>query len=304
MTAFPKGGIIAALAIPTDTDGSLMKHAMARHLAWLKSCGIHGVLALGSTGEFPFFTLDERKAILDTVAELAAPLPVLANISDLRPQTAIALGKHAQSLGIMGAALMPPWFYPVSDADQLAFFLTVAEAVPLPILLYNFPERTGNRITPETIAAFADRAPLAGIKQSGTEFHYHETLVALGEEKGFSVFTGSDTRLPEAFAIGAAGGIGGLVNFVPEEMVALYRICREGQSGDIEPHRARMSEVGSWMGRMSFPLNVAAGMQARGLDPGHPKSVVSSQSRALYAEVVTGLRECFTTWRLPLVEGK
>ena len=69
-------------------------------------------------------------------------------------------------------------------------------------MLYNFPELTGKRIDLPTIAAFADRAPMIGIKQSGGEFAYHQDLIALGREKGFAVMSGSDTRLPEVFQAG------------------------------------------------------------------------------------------------------
>ncbi|MBI2497233.1 MAG: dihydrodipicolinate synthase family protein, partial [Opitutae bacterium] len=85
-------------------------------------------------------------------------------------------------------------------------------------MLYNFPELSGTRINLETVAAFAQRAGMAGIKQSGGEFAYHRDLVALGRERNFSVFSGSDTRLPEVFALGVDGCIGGLVNIVPDLM--------------------------------------------------------------------------------------
>lgn len=300
----PQEGIIAALAIPTDTEGQPIKAAVCRHLTWLRSSGIHGVLGLGSTGEFLFFSPEERKRILELLATAAAPLPVVANVSDLRPQAAADLARFARRLGLPAVAVMSPHFYPVSDVDQLAFFTYVAEAAQLPVLLYNFPERAGNRISLETIAAFAERAPLAGIKQSGAEFCYHEDLIALGREKGFPVFTGADTRLPEAFALGASGCIGGLVNFVPEEMVALFHRCRKGQPGDRTTPAARLEEVGWWMDRLTFPRNIAAGIEARGLEPGHPKAIVAPSSQSLYEEVVSRLRARFEEWNLPPAPGR
>ena len=99
-------------------------------------------------------------------------------------------------------------------------------------MLYNFPELAGKRIELPTIAAFAERAPMIAIKQSGGEFEYHHELIALGREKGFVVMSGADTRLPEVFELGAAGCTGGLVNIVPELMVHIYRVCGEGEPGD------------------------------------------------------------------------
>jgi 4-hydroxy-tetrahydrodipicolinate synthase len=295
----PNKGIFAALWLPTDAAGNLLRDELASNLAFLKRSGIHGVLALGSTGEFPQFDLEQRKRALAMVAELAAPLPVIANISDLRPGVVAGLGKFARELGLPAVAIMPPGFYPTSQDDALAHFLHAADTSGLPTFLYNFPELTGTRIQLETVAAFAARARMAGIKQSGGEFAYHKDLIALGREKNFVVFSGADTRLPEVFALGAAGCIGGIVNIAPELMVHLYQVSREGKPGDVSPAFEQMKRIGTVIDRLTFPLNVAAGMEARGLHTGVPKAIVSERSRELYAEIVRDLRVDFATWKLP-----
>ena len=296
--SFPAAGVLVALAIPTDSRGRVFKRSLAAHLAWLRAQGVAGVLGLGSTGEFIRFSLDERKAILELVAELAAPLPVIANISDINPRSACELGRFARRLKLPGVGIMPPSFFPVSALDQLAFFEHVAEAAALPVMLYNFPELTGNRIGLETIAAFTDRAPMAAIKQSGAEFTYHRELIALGREKNFAVFSGADTRLEEVFKLGAAGCIGGLVNFVPEVMVEIFRVCREGAEGDVTLAGERMRAVGASISKLTFPLNVAAGVEARGFEAGAPKTIVSKESGRLYRAIVTELRALFRSWKL------
>ena len=294
-------GIYSAQWIPTDGTGRVDRTSLAAHIDFERRAGISGLLALGSTGEFPFFTVDERRAVLTTIAELATPLTVFANISDIRPRAAIELGLHAKELGLPAVALMPPMFYPVSQADMLAYFLHVADAVGLPVMLYNCPELTGKRIEPETIVAFAERAPMIAVKQSGGEFEYHLELIALGREKQFVVMSGSDARLPEAFALGAAGCIGGLVNIVPELMVELDRVYRRHEPGDASPVADGMQEVGRILDQLTFPLNVAAGLEARGFDPGAPKSVVSPESRALYAQIVAELTALIERHELPRV---
>ncbi len=291
--SFRPSGIFSAQWLPVDADARLDRDALAQHLAFERRAGISGVLALGSTGEFPQFSPDERKSVLSAIAELAGPLPVIANITDLQPKAAIDLGRHAKSLGLAAVALMPPSFYPVSPSDMLAYFLHVAEHVPLPVMLYNFPELTGKRIDLPTIAAFADRAPMVAIKQSGGEFAYHRELIALGREKNFVVMSGADTRLPEVFKLGAAGCIGGLVNLVPEWMVAIDRICRQGHAGDYATPAAAMVQVGKIIDQLTFPRNVGAGLEARGFRAGAPKTIVSPQSRALYAKIVAELRDLF-----------
>ena len=299
----PTKGIFAALWLPTDQDGNLLRDELARNLAFLKQHQVSGVLALGSTGEFPQFDLGQRKAALATVAELAAPLPVIANVSDIRPKAVAELGRFARELGLPAIAIMTPGFFPSSQDDILAHFLHAADTSGLPTFLYNFPELTGTRINLETVTAFADRAPMAGIKQSGREFDYHKQLIALGRERKFSVFSGADTRLPEVFALGADGCIGGLVNMAPDLMVHLYRVCREGRPGETGPAFERLKQIGASIDRLTFPLNVAAGMEARGLATGAPKAIVSPASAKLYREIVADLKELYRAWKLAPAAG-
>ncbi len=294
----PSQGILAALWLPTDSGRNLLTRELAQNIAFLKTHGVHGILALGSTGEFPHLDVEQRKAALEQVASLAAPLPVIANISDLRPHVVAELGQFARRLGLPAVAIMAPGFFPSSQADLLEHFLHAAESSGLPVFLYNFPELTGTRISLETVAAFAERAPMAGIKQSGGEFAYHRDLIALGREKKFVVFSGSDTRLPEVFGLGAAGCIGGLVNIAPDLMVHLYRVCREGAPGAPQVAFERLQQIGRIVDRLTFPLNVAAGMEARGLAVGSPKALVSPQSQEIYRGIVNELRPLLASWGL------
>lgn len=296
--SIPRKGILAALWLPTDSGGNLLRAELARNLAFLKGKGIHGVLALGSTGEFPQFDIEQRKAALALVAELAAPLPVIANISDIRPRAVAELGKFARELGLPAIAIMTPGFFPSSQEDVLAHFLHASEESGLPALLYNFPELTGTRIGLETVATFAERGAMLGIKQSGGEFAYHKDLIKLGREKGFSVFSGADTRLPEVFGLGADGCIGGLVNIAPEQMLHLYRVYHDRVAGETCPAFDQLKQIGTIIDRLTFPLNVAAGMEARGLATGAPKAIVSPASAKLYREIVADLRCVFRSWSL------
>lgn len=299
-SSFRPKGIYSALWIPTDEAGRIDRAALAALIEFERGHGIHGILALGSTGEFPQFSIEERKVALRSVLELSRGLPVMANITDIRPRAAVELGRFAKEVGAVAVALMPPMFYPVSPADQLAYFLHVAERVDLPVMLYNFPELTGKRIELNVVSDFADRAMMCGIKQSGAEFNYHRELISLGKVKNFSVMSGADTRLPEVFSMGAVGAIGGLVNIVPEWMVSLHRMGAEEQPGDTRKLAAAMVEVGRIVDQLTFPLNVAAGIDARGFCPGAPKMIVSEESRALYGKVVSDLRALFLRMKVPI----
>ncbi len=225
----PRSGIIAALWIPTDEAGEPRTDLLARHVAWLERKGVHGILALGSTGEFARMELGARSNLLREIMALRSDLPTIVNVSSIRLDDVISLGRTAQRLGAAGIALMPPPFFPLEQEDILEFFLRASEAIDLPVYLYNYPEVTGNRIGPEVVRGFAEQARMVGIKQSGGELDYHDELIALGREHDFSVFTAADPRLGEFLMKGAAGCLGGLANFLPEYMMHVFDACRRGQ---------------------------------------------------------------------------
>ena len=298
----PRSGIHAALWIPLDATGKLRVDLLERHLVWLKAKGLHGILALGSTGEFARMSYHQREEILASIVEIAAPLPVIANISSIQLDEVISLGRAALNFGAVGVALMPPSFFPLDQTDILEFFLRAAEKINLPFYLYNYPEVTGNRIGVETIAAFAEKARMVGIKQSGNELSYHKDLIRLGREKDFAVFTASDTLLAKFLDMGAAGCLGGLGNFVPEYMLNVYNACREGRSAEVAETSARLKQIGDLLAPLCLPLNVRSGLEARGFDPGILKSVVSEKTLTLYRDTIHKIRCAYSEWGLPTPE--
>lgn len=295
----PRSGIIAALWIPTDENGDVKMTALGNHLAWLERQGMHGVLGLGSTGEFARMDLAHRRKVLEAISELSPNMPLIANLSSIRLDDVISLGRDAKALGAVGVALMPPPFFPLDQSDILEFFLRAADGVDLPFYLYNYPEVTGNRIGPEVIRAFADRAPMAGFKQSGDELSYHDELIQLGREKDFSVFTAADPRLGEFLEKGASGCLGGLGNFVPEYMLEIFNAVQEGRSTADLQASVRLAQVGKLLSPLKLPHNVRSGMEARGFDPGAFKTVVSAETLSCYSKTVGAFRRTFAEWKLP-----
>ena len=291
-------GILPALWTPTDADGRLLESELKDNLRFLVANQVHGLMALGSTGEFVQLEPTTRMRVLEVAVANEGGLPVLANISDVRPRIVAELGRFARRCGAAAVSVLPPYYFPVAQVDLVEFFVRAGEAAQLPLFLYNFPERVGNRITLETIAAVADRVPVAGFKQSGAEFDYHRALVQLGREKNFAVFTGADTALPAAMALGCAGCVSGLANAVPDLMVEVFAAVRTGQLTDTFPAANRMKELGTLADQLEFPLNIAAIMEARGLPTGKPKSIVSPATEARYERLVRECQGRFREWKV------
>jgi len=296
--ANPLAGVFPAVWTPTDCVGNLLVPELRANLTFLKRHGVNGFMALGSTGEFPLLELVTRKQLLEEVIAAAGSLPVLANISDARHWIVADLGRFARQIGARAVAVLPPYFYHVAQCDLVEFFLRAADASELPLVLYNFPERTGIRIELETIAAVAERIPLAAVKQSGNDFAYHTALVGLGQEKRFVVFTGADTRFGEALELGAAGTISGIANAVPELLVQIFTGDMADAAEEARLASKRLEMIEPILNTLWFPLNIAALMAARGLRTGEPKEVVSAVSHQRYLEVMGDFERLFREWKL------
>lgn len=279
-------GIYCALWTPTDANGELIISAVRLHLAFLKRAGLHGLLALGSTGEFLHLEVAARCRFLEEVARSADGLRLIANVSDIRPKVVAELCRCAKQIGAHAISILPPYFFPVAQSDLVEFFLRAAEAAQLPLMLYNFPDRTGNRIAPESIETIANRVPVAAVKQSGAEFSYHTTLVELGRRHGFDVLTGTDTRLADAFRLGVTGCVSGLSNAVPEPLLQIFSAWQKGQPDSAITAERQMTALGQLVDQLEFPLNVAAVIEARGFNPGAPKSIVSTDTERRYRRLV------------------
>jgi 4-hydroxy-tetrahydrodipicolinate synthase len=289
-------GIYPALWTPMNESGNLELEDLKRQINFLRHHRVHGIFALGSTGEFPHLDLPERRQLIEAAVPIAEDLPVIVNISDIRPRVTAELGKIAKAAGAAAVAVLPPFYFQLSQDDLVEFFIHAGRAAELPVFLYNFPERTGNRIQLETIAAVASEIHVAGVKQSGADFEYHRCLAELGAKLNFTVFSGSDTRLAEAMAMGASGCVSGLANGVPELMVEAFNDARRssgsGKAAD------QLNQIGALVDQLEFPINMAALLEARGFDPGAPKSLRAPSTQRKYALLVQELREHFAHWQL------
>lgn len=282
----PSEGIVSALWTPTDEQGALLETELREQIARLVRAGVHGLMVLGSTGDFVHFDVPVRKRVAEIVREAAPGLPLMINVSDIRPRVVADLGRHARSIGADSVAILPPWYFHLSQCDLVEFFVRSAEAAGLPAYLYNFPERTGHVVTLDTIRKVAARVPVPGVKQSGADFDYHRDLVELGKELNFVVLSGCEPRLPDSMAWGVRGCISGLSNATPEALVRMYDLIKAGADQEARELAQLLGKLIGIIDRISFPLNVAAAMEARQWKPGAAKALVSPETRAHYGAVV------------------
>src|SRR5437667_7103632 len=260
-------GVLVALISPLNRDGSVDEPALARLVEHLLTGGVHGLLPLGSTGEGAALDEHARRPVLKAVVEAAAGrVPVICGVAQPNLQSARAEVEAAARLGADAALVAPPFYYPMDQASLLAFYRRVAEAAPVPILVYNIPQFTKVVVEPVTVAVLATEGAIRGIKDSSRDFEYFEGVcIATRDVAGFRVFTGSDTMLVASLAAGGSGTICGAGNIAPDWVVRIYE---EFTRGDIDAARGSQDKLyrpGMALRGDVFPGAIKAALHLQGI---------------------------------------
>lgn len=242
-------GVIVALLTPVDRDGRADHAALGELTERLISRGVTGVSPLGSTGEGYSLSLEQRLAVVDTVAKrVPAGTPVIPGVFAHNHVQAAAEAAAYADRGATHVLAAPPVYYPLGAAEQEAYFSRLADAAALPLVIYNIPVYTKIQIAPAVAAALASHPRVAGLKDSGRDLGYAAELLdavaAAGPAAaGFSVLTGTDWMLVPYMLAGARGTICANANVVPELVLAVYEAVRAGKLEDALRHEARLRAV-------------------------------------------------------------
>ena len=289
-------GVLVALASPVTRDGAIDEAAAARLVDHVLAGGVHGVLALGSTGETASLDEPSRRRLLAAVVKAAGGnVPVFCGVAQPQLSVARAEIEAAARLGADAALVAPPFYYPTDQAGVLGFFRQVAEGSPLPIFVYNIPQFTKVTVEPATLASLAHEGTVQGIKDSSRDFEYFEAVcMATRDLPPFRVFTGSDTMLLASLAVGGAGTICGAANIAPALVVRIYDEYRRGDLAAARRSQDELYELVMAVRDGVFPLAIKAALQMLGVcEPWSAPPV-----RALDDQAQTRLRERMTRLRL------
>jgi 4-hydroxy-tetrahydrodipicolinate synthase len=224
-------GIFTALVTPFRDD-AIDVAAFENLIEGQIAAGISGVVAIGTTGESPTLSHDEREQAIRLAVTIAKKrCVVLAGTGSNATDHAVADTKMAEKLGADGALLVAPYYNKPSQEGLFRHFKAIAEATALPIVLYNIPGRCGVDILPDTVLRLADQCrSIVSIKEaSGSVERVSELRARLPE--AFTLLCGDDSLTLPFMAVGAAGVVSVASNLFPAEVCALVRAY---QSGDVK----------------------------------------------------------------------
>ncbi|MBA4000058.1 4-hydroxy-tetrahydrodipicolinate synthase [Brevundimonas sp.] len=234
MTAPLFKGVITALITPLR-DGKVDEAAFTALVERQIAAGVHGLVPMGTTGESASLHPEEHQRVVELCVNVAAGRArVIAGAGASATDKAIDLARHAKAVGADGALVVTPYYNRPSQEGLFQHFHAVAEAVQLPVLLYNVPGRTGVDLANETVERLAAHPNIVGIKDATGDMGRISRMRAAPAMDGFALISGDDPSWLGYMAHGGHGVISVTANVAPEGMVALHDAV---MSGDLESAR-------------------------------------------------------------------
>ena len=237
-------GIYPPIATPFK-DGEVDYAGLAHNVRRWMGTGLRGLLALGSNGEAAFVDEDEAERVIATVRDgVPRDRVLLAGSGRQSTRATIAATKRAAKAGADAVLVLTPFYFKAQmTPDALAdHYRAVADASPVPVLLYNFTAVTGLNMTPDTVAALSAHPNIAGLKDSNGDVGQVAAVVARAPGD-FTVLVGSAATLYPAMTVGAAGGIVAVANVVPDVCVRLYDLVRAGKHDEARLLQRRLTPL-------------------------------------------------------------
>lgn len=235
-------GVFAPICTPFEENGEVQYDAVRQNIAKYIRTGLRGFVVAGSTGEAPLLSGDERRRLLDCVREAADGSVLIAGTGAESVRETLVLIHQAAALNYDAALVITPHFYKnqmSQPESQMAFFSSVADSSPIPVLIYNFPQVTGIDVIPETVIQLSEHPNIVGIKESSPDLSRIGKLTS-GLPAGFDILVGASPKFHESLCLGVKGGIVAIANAAPRFSRQIYDCY---QSGDVQGSRAVQQRI-------------------------------------------------------------
>ena len=282
---------LAAVFPPMVTpfaDGEVDAEAIRGNVERWMGAGLGGVVALGTNGEAALLDDAEAERVLGAVRDaVPAGKLVIAGTGRESTRATIAATRRAAALGADFALVRTPSFFrsQMTPPVLLSHFRAVADASPIPVLLYNFPGQTGVNFSPDTVAALAAHPNIAGMKETGTDAAQLASFVDATSSSAFSVLVGAAPGFYPALCVGAVGAIVAVACVLPELCVRLHALAREGRHGEARALQRELTPLGRLVTTTYGVPGLKAAMDAAGFCGGEPRAPLAPVSLNVMEEI-------------------
>ncbi|WP_070121350.1 2,4-dihydroxyhept-2-ene-1,7-dioic acid aldolase [Bacillus marinisedimentorum] len=259
-------GSIAPIITPFDENGMVDAAALESLVNWHIESGSHGISVTGTTGEPSSLTIKERELVMETAIKAAnGRVPVIPGTGSTNHDETMHLTKAAKEMGADGAMVIVPYYNKPSQHALYKHFKTVADAVDIPIIIYNIPGRTAVNLEVKTLARLnEDCENIIGVKESNKDFE-HVNRVLLNCGRDFLLFSGIELLCYPMLAIGGAGYISATANVLPGRVADVYNAWAEGdvkRAQDLHYDLMPLNDV-LFKDTNPAPLKAALGMMGK-----------------------------------------
>ncbi len=271
-----------ALITPMNSDGSVNFPALADLLEFHVHNKTDAIIACGTTGEAATLSEKEHCEVLAFVAEkVNGRLPVIAGTGSNDTAFGVMLSKEAQKSGVDALLTVTPYYNKTSQAGLIKHFNVIADAVDLPIILYNVPSRTGCNIQPKTYAELCKHPNIVAAKEASGDISQVALIRSLCGDK-LDIYSGNDDQTVPFMSLGALGVISVFANICPEEMHNICRFCLDNDFAQAQKMHFHYIELMNIMFSDVNPIPIKTAMNLFGFDAGECRLPLVPMNVAAY----------------------
>ena len=223
-------GVLPAIITPFKRNSAmgLDVQGLERNIGFLLSCGIHGIVPCGSTGESATLTFEEHEKVIEiSVEKVNGRIPVLAGTGSNNTAEAVRLTKAAKDIGADGVLVISPYYNKPNRSGLIKHYTKLAD-LDVPVVMYNVPGRTGQNLEPDLVAELARHPNIVAIKEASGNIGQISRIIEETQDDDFVVISGDDNITLPIMALGGAGVISVAANVDPKRMVAMYEAMKHG----------------------------------------------------------------------------
>lgn len=285
-------GVITPIVTPLKANGDINPDMIRPLVDWLIEKGVAGIYPLGSTGEGPLFTADERKTVAaSTVEAVSGRVPVIVHTGAMTTSETLELTDHARSIGADAASIITPWYYQHTETTLEAHCRAVLEAAAgFPVWLYNLPQLANNNLSAALVTRLArDYEHCVGLKDSSGDLM---TMCAVNHLQGgrFNTAIGPDYLILAGLALGLDCSVSGNSNPFPEIVAGIHAAFHTGDLATAQKLQRQLKAASNVVASAGGMPLFKSLLKARGLDPGGVRAPLQSASAETVRACLTQLR--------------
>ena len=286
---FKPEGIYVAMLTPFTADGAINEKELRGIVEFQVTAGVHGLFPISSVGEYIHMAREDKFRIMEIIMEQNhGRARVCPGVGSSLPAESIILAKKAKALGCDAVVVAPPYYFPLSQENIEKYFETIADAVDIPIILYNVPLFT-QPLSYDVVKRLARRSNVVAMKDSSGSMvdflHFMDKVRIIGED--IHILTGREETLFPCLMVGGKGCMTATSGILPEIMLGIYEAWRAGAYEKARELQFSILLLVRAMFSLPIPLGFKVAMETRGFAMGPPKQPLSDAERFKYRTMKT-----------------